>query len=374
MRDGEIQRSLESDSQIIEQRMPKGVTTEEAAEVAASLSGFMKRQGMSRRKVAQALGCSSTTIGRFLAGKYKGDLHELTNKVVNFMNAVARREGKRRPFVRTAVARKIGALITQTDAFSVEEGKIAIIIGDSGHGKSHCLKQYCQANKNAVYIQLDQVMGSHRLFGEIARTLGIDCLGWLSHVVQRLIRILQTRHTVIILDEASGLTVKQLDQLRQIIAVKCHCPLILAGNDDLLRTVMQPSSKKGQASLDQFRSRLMAVLNLDKIAADGGDDGLYSPKEIRELYEHGGIRLLNSAVSMLKRICLTPGSGRLRTCTHIITALYASRVVVDKGCIDGELIRAAIEQLDLPVRDLLPMAGIDSVEDEQSDMAIMRAG
>lgn len=373
MRNSEIRNGLENDSQVIEQRMPERVTCERAAEIAASLLEFMKRQGMSRRKVAQALDYSTTTVGRFLAGKYKGNLHELVNKAVNFMNAVARREGKRRPFVRTAVARKIGALITQTDAFSTEEGKIALIIGDSGHGKSHCLKQYCQANRNAVYVQFDQAMGTTRMFAEIAHALGIDTLGWLSHLIHRLIRNLQNRHVIIILDEASGLTVKQLDQLRQIITAKCHCPLILAGNNDLLRTVMQPTAKRGQASLDQFRSRLMAVLNLDEIAANGGDDGLYSSKEIRELYEYGGIRLLNNAVSILKRICLTPGSGRLRTCTHIITALYASRVVADKGCIGGELIQAAIEQLDLPVRDLLPVSGIDLAEAEQSDMAIIRA-
>ena len=52
------------------------------------------------------------------------------------------KKGKR-PFVRTTLPGKSVHLITQTDAFSTEEGKIALIIGDSGHGKS-CLSKTIQ--------------------------------------------------------------------------------------------------------------------------------------------------------------------------------------------------------------------------------------
>jgi hypothetical protein len=166
---------------------------------------------------------------------------------------------------------------------------------------------------------------------------------------------------------------QQLDELRQIIVVKAHCPLILAGNNDLLKTVKQTTIKKGYAALDQFRSRLFAVLNLDELAADG-DDGLYSAEDIRRLYEYGGIRLLNSAISTLKRICMTPGTGRLRTCSHIVAALHLSRAVADRGYIDGASIIAAIEQLDLPMREFLPLAIMDSSADEDAEQALIKAG
>ena len=156
------------------------------------------------------------------------------------------------------------------------------------------------------------------------------------------------------LDEASSLKVKQLNQLRQIIVVKSRCPLILAGNSDLLKTVMQPTGYRGYQSLDQFTSRLMCILNLDT-TANSKDGGLYTPEDIRNLYQYGGIRLTADAVSSLRKICRTPRSGRLRTCSHIIAALHTAKAVNDSGQIDSSLVCAAIEQLDLPVKARLPM-------------------
>jgi DNA transposition AAA+ family ATPase len=369
----EIKKSLEQDAQIIQQRVPQNVTAAEVCEIAKVLTAFMGQHGLDQAQVAKALGYDDSTISKFLAGTYKGDLQELANKIINFINSVTRRGEKRRPFVRTAIAKKIGSLITQADAFSAEEGKIALIIGDSGHGKSVCLKQYSEANKNTIYVQLDQAMSSSRIFAEIARVVGADPSGWLSRIAHSLVQRLQNRHVTVIIDEASSLTVQQLDQLRQIIAVKSHCPLVLSGNSDLLKTVMKPAVKQGYAALDQFRSRLMAVLNLDELASEG-DDGLYSAEEIRQLYEYGGIRLLNSAVSTLKRICMTPGSGRLRTCSHIITALHTSNVISGRGYIDSSLIIAVIEQLDLPIRAFLPLATMDSATDQDAEQTLIKAG
>ncbi len=350
----EIEKELEREAQKIQQRVPENITPEKVSEIAEALQVFMAKHGLNRSKVAKALGYSDSTIGKFLTGTYEGNLQAISNKIINYINAVARRAEKRRPFVRTAIARKIAAIITQAEAFSTDEGKIALVIGDSGHGKSVCLKQYSEANKNTIYVQLDQAMSSSRIFAEIAKAAGGDPSGWLSRIAHSVVQHLQSRHVIVIIDEASSLTVQQLDQLRQIIAVKSHCPLILAGNNDLLKTVMRPAVKQGYAALDQFRSRLFAVLNLDELAQDS-DDGLYSAEDIRRLYEYGGIRLLNSAVSTLKRICMTPGTGRLRTCSHIITALHTSNIVADKGYIDKDLIIAVIEQLNLPVRALLPV-------------------
>ncbi len=281
-----------------------------------------------------------------------------------------RKKDKKKKFVRTAVARKIGALIVQAEAFSGEEGKIALIVGDSGHGKSCCLRQYSEANKNTIYVELDRTMRSSLILSEIAAKVGVERFGWASRIAHSVVRKLKARHVVVILDEASSLNVKQLDLLRQIITVKAACPLILSGNNDLLRTVMQMTAKKGDAALDQFRSRVFSILDLDGLAGDG-DDGLYSAAEIRELYEYGGIRLAGSAVTILRRICMTPGSGRLRICSHVIAALQTSSFVQSNGSVDESIILAAIEQLNLPARAFLPVAMFD---DQQGKRVAIKAG
>jgi len=371
-----IQKGLEQNARVIKERIPEQAGDAEVADVVARMRGFMAEHNFRQATVARMVGVSPSTISEFLTGKYKGNLTKLVNKVINWMNSVTRKKERinPKPYIETEIARRIATLIVQTEAFSEEEGRIALIIGDSGHGKSICLKQYAEANKNTLYIQLDATMGSLRIFVEIAKRLRIASTGSLSEITRHLVENLRPRNIIIMLDEASNLTVKQLNQLRQIIVIKARCPLILAGNADLLRTVIQPMTKHGYESLDQFTSRLMGVLNLDELASHKGDR-LYTSEDIRKLYEYGGIRLTSGAIDTLKKICMTPRSGRLRTCSHVIAALHTSRVLDQKGWVDSALIIAAIEQLDLPIKIWLPLITEDFVEqDAQGNEISAEAG
>jgi len=374
MTDRSIQQALEQDAQVISERIPTDMTKQKANDAAKWLREFMDERQLSQAKVAQLIDVSSSTLSQFLAGKYKGDIEGLTNKLVNLINTMTRREKRVRgeAYVETTVAKRIATLITQTESFSDEdEGKIGLVVGDGGHGKSHCLRAYAKANKNTVYVQLDDAMYSTLIFSEIAEKLGIDSSGTLANVTRRLIDSLQNRQIIIMLDEASSLTVRQLNQLRQIIVVKSRCPLVLAGNRHLLTTVMQPTSRRGFESLDQFTSRLMYILDLDSTAADK-DGGLYTPDDIRKLYQYGGIRLTGGAVGILRKISKTPRTGRLRTCGHIITAMHISKKIREQGYIDAPHILWAIEQLDLPVKVHLPVVSETAETAEEVEKAAVK--
>lgn len=371
----DIQKVLEQNARVIKERIPEQTGDAEVADVIARMRSFMAERNFRQATVARMIGVNTSTFSKFLNGIYKGNLAKIVNKVINWMNSVTRKEERiKPPFIATEIARRIATLIVQTEAFSEEEGRIALIIGDSGHGKSICLKQYAEANKNTLYIQLDATMGSLRIFAEIAKRLHIASSGSLSEITRQLVENLRPRNIIIMLDEASNLTVKQLNQLRQVIVIKARCPLILAGNADLLRTVIQPTTKHGYESLDQFTSRLMGVLNLDELASHKGG-GLYTSEDVRKLYEYGGIRLTSGAIDTLKKICMTPRSGRLRTCSHIIAALHTSRVIDQRGWVDAALIIAAIEQLNLPIKIWLPLITEDFVgQDAQGNEISAEAG
>jgi len=375
MNENNIQQEMEKDSQIITERIPMDLNQQKAKKIAESLQAFLTERNWSQTKAAEAIGVSPAQISQFLAGKYKGNLTDLVNKVVNLINSVSRHETrvKKNSYVETSVAIKIRTLITQTESFSDknEEGKIGIIVGDGGHGKSYCLRQFSEANKNTVFVEFDDAMTSTMLFAEIAHKLGIDSSGSLASVTRRLIDNLQNRHIVIMLDEASSLTVKQLNQLRQIIVVKSRCPLVLAGNRHLLDTVMQDNTRRGYESLDQFTSRLMAVLDLDAKASTK-DGGLYTADDLRQLYEYGGLKLTGDGVKTLQKICKTGRSGRLRTCGHIIAAMHISSKIIREGIIDSQGILKIIEELDLPVKVRLPLATKE--ETEEGEQAVAKAG
>ena len=376
MTDESILKDLEQDAQIIKERMPTAMGSETAKETAAMLARFMQAEKLNQNSVAKKLGVSSTMVSQFLAGKYAGRLDELTNKIINLINTTGMRRRQFKPtgVVETTVAKQIAAVIKQTEAFCDEyEGKIGLIIGDSGHGKTVCLREYAGANRNSILVELDDTMSSTRLFGMICKALQLDPFGLLPGITHRLVEYLEYREMTVMLDEAAGLTVRQLNQLRQVIVVKGRCPLILAGNRALLKTITAPAAWRGRESLDQFASRLTYVLDLDRAAAKPGGGGVYTPEDIRKLYEYGGVRLTADAVEELRKICKTPESGRMHTAKVIIGALHLTKKVRKEKVISAVTIAWAIGELNLLRKDRLPLA-TGRAEDETERETAARAG
>ncbi len=375
MNENDIQRGLELDARQITERIPVEMTQGQVDEVRQRLIQFMKDKSLTMGKVAKAIGVNVSVISQFKNKRYPGRIDTLINKLVHYMDSLSRRDRnpRNRGYVNTTIAKRIGTAIKQTEAFcETHEAKIALIIGDAGHGKSICLEQYARANKNSLYVALDSTMTSTAIFSAITKALGRDASGSLRTLIRSLEKYLSERQLTVMLDEASSLSVHKLDQLRQVITIKCNCPLIISGNNHLLGTINQSSTKRGYESLDQFRSRLTFILNLDEIAASK-DGGLYTADDIRKLYEYGGIRLDSSAVKTLGRICNVAQSGRLRTCSHIVTALHMSAIVKKQACIDHKFIMAAIKELGLPVLMYLPAALIEQDAGGQSQKAAKSA-
>jgi DNA transposition AAA+ family ATPase len=333
---------------------------------------WMVENKIGQKMLAEKVGSSDTAISQLINHKYPGDSAALMRKIADFMDTTQRRKRVDRGlgFVDTTTAKRIFSIIKETQTYSDDtEARIGMIIGDSGHGKSVCLKQFVRVNTNAVYVELDDTMSSSAMFSELAKELKIDYTGGVKTLTQRIIERLNGRLMTVILDEASALDVGKLNQLRQIICVRCKCPLIIAGNAHLLRTINQDVTRKGFESLDQFRSRLLAILNLDEMAAGGGGNGgggLYTEEDIRKLYEFGGISLTKDAKKALQKICRTGQTGRLRTCSIIITMLHKVKLVKEEQVISAEYIMDAILQLGLPIKDRLPFR-LGRDEDEQQE-------
>ena len=132
MNDDSIQRDLERDARVVSERIPEVMTQKEANETADKLRAFMAERDFSQAKVANLLNVSTSVINQFLQGKYKGKLGPIVKKATSLINTVKRKEKRNKnvPYIETTVAKSIATLITQTEAFSEEEGKIGIIVGD----------------------------------------------------------------------------------------------------------------------------------------------------------------------------------------------------------------------------------------------------
>lgn len=368
---------------MVEERIPQTMAKDTIKGVGLNLGQFIKKSHIPQAEAAKAIGVSTTKLNQFCNGKYPSGTEALARKALHYMNTITaqRRNRKNTPdFVETTVAKRIFTAIKHAEAFSnSDEAKICMVVGDAGHGKSKCLQEYVKSHPNSIYVRLDDTMTSKAVFVEIAKALNetqktsINTDAAMQAIIQQMVEILKVRAMLIILDESSGLKIKQLNQLRQIITVRAKRPLVVAGNNQLLKTINMDVTRCGNESLDQFRSRLMSLVDLDKLAAssryDGGDQ-LYTAHDIRTLYEQLGVRLSSDAVLTLKKICQTPQTGRLRTCSHIVAALCKTRSVRNGKEIDAGIIFQAIEELGLPIMDRLPFTWNDICQESQDDEAM----
>jgi len=283
----EITQSLSQDAQVLKERMPMGTPIEQARQIADALQRFMDDNDLTVKRVAQICGVSTSVICQLRSRRYTGDVATMAAKVTDAINSYSRRAVHEKPvYVHTTVARRIHDLIVTTDSYSGDdEGKIGMVIGDAGHGKSVCLQQFAAAHPMAIYCKLSAAMTPTSMFAAIAEAARIDSAGSLPTITQRIITRLQNRHVILLLDEASELSIRQLNLIRQVLVTDARCPVVLAGNRDLHDTIMQATSRRGTKSLDQFVSRLMQILDLDAEAQGSrGDDGLYTAEDIRKVY------------------------------------------------------------------------------------------
>lgn len=366
-----IQKWMSMEATKIVVRIPRNINdADEVRLFIEAVKKFIAETGVSQQALATEIGVSGTALSQFLAGKYPGKTESVIKGLGEFINRSCRRarRSKEPDYVETTVAKRILAAIRVTEQFTTaREGRICLIVGDSGHGKTKCLEQYAAVNPLARYVKLCDKMSAAAMMSRIAAAMKLDAGGGLKTLVDELTIHLSNRELTIILDEAAGLDVGRLNLLRQVI-VESGCTLILAGNTHLLKTISEPTGKRGNECLDQFRSRMLTSLNLDEMAQQSPrDGGLYSVEDIRRLYAEGGIRLTKDAEGLLLSIAKCPETGRLRTCSVVVASINTSRQARDGRIaeISDTLIIDTISQLGLPVGPYLPMA-IEAARKEQS--------
>jgi DNA transposition AAA+ family ATPase len=370
MTDNWLQKSMEQDAQQREVWMPNFDNPQQVNEFTENVRLFIERHGFTNAYLSKKIDISATSLSQFLNGKYPGDSKTICVKLNNFINLTEQRgrQKKEPDYIETSVARAIIAAIRQTESMSKPtEGRISVIVGDAGHGKSVALLAYHKSNPNSIYIKLTTRMSSQAMFSDIAAALKEDPAGCISALTNRIRKNIHDREMTVLIDEASWLDVTKLDQLRQVI-VESGCTLILSGNHHLLKTISQDTTRRGYESLDQFRSRMMCVLDLNELASLGdGDGGIYTNKDIEKMFNYG-ISLTKDGTRELKKIAKTPQTGRLRTCSIIVAAIHNCRQGKDGLItqIDAELIRSAIRSLRLPIRDKIGLF-VDVPETEQED-------
>ncbi|MBP3339815.1 MAG: AAA family ATPase [Lachnospiraceae bacterium] len=218
------------------------------AEARQLVQDYKEKTGKSQTLIAKELGVSGAQLSSFLSGTYKAP-HTIIPKVQALLTVSERKEiAPREPsFVPTRVSQAVETAIT----YSHIQGKIAVVYGDAGIGKTMAINQYCKENTLAVKITISPSYASMSGVNELIA----DQLGVRERVSRKLyaeiITKLKDSGRVIIIDEAQHLTVRTLNHIR-CMADESGIGITLVGNDEVY-TKLKGS---GRADFAQLFSRI----------------------------------------------------------------------------------------------------------------------
>jgi len=181
---------------------------------------------ISQAKAAAALGYSGAVISAYKSRTYNGDTKTLEKKIRAWVNRTERRLGRLEiPVAETSVLAKIRRAVT----IAQDEADIAVVIGDSGTGKTTALRMYAAESQSAILIEVDPSVTQISLMKSIAREIGVDAAGSHTAVVERIVEALSDRDAVLLVDEADYLSPASLELLRRVINDKSGTGVVLAG-------------------------------------------------------------------------------------------------------------------------------------------------
>ena len=142
-----------------------------------------------------------------------------------------------------------------------DEADIAVIVGDSGGGKTTAVRKYVEESKSAILIEVDSSFTKNVLVAEIARACGAEQKGSMTTIIGRIVETLRGRDTLVIIDEADYLSDACLELVRRVINDKAGCGVALVGLPRL-----EYKLRNLRNDHDQLRSRVGVLLKIKRLS------------------------------------------------------------------------------------------------------------
>lgn len=218
----------------------------------------------SRRELCEMLECDWTTVVRVLSGKYGAGIDSFMEKVRDLRRRAA--DTVNPGFVETVVTRKIFDVLDYALAGDINGGRIAMICGGSGRGKTEAIREWCRRNNHgkSIYVDTPESGGIRALLYEIADYTGVNKGRKTSDLRQRIIDSF-SRRRILILDEVARMMPRnfgtrpiELEFIRRLHDTK-RCAIVLCATD-VVPNEMQHGLHK--TFLEQIWRRIVTPLYL----------------------------------------------------------------------------------------------------------------
>lgn len=289
-------------------------TYTEVRSLSDQVKEYMSRTGMSIAALSKEISYSRPTISRYLAGKYDSDPTELERCLSEFLArhtgevvtlpVPEKKSGDRPRFFESRDAKAALGVCQSCQEYL----GLGIVVGRSGYGKTHTLKEYAKLPRVA-YIECDDTMSSRDLVEAIERSLGLPSgYGTIWRRVNGIREFFATnRGYLLIIDEADKLvskfTQKKMEILRAIFD-QTDVGLVIAGEPKLEAQI--------KTYLVRMANRVDFYASLRGLAPSEVESYLegmdIAPEALVELkaracnMQTGCFRLLDRTLSNVKRI------------------------------------------------------------------------
>lgn len=251
------------------------------------LQAYKEETKKTQAAVARELGISEGALSGFLKGSYKTPW-TVCEKVAALQRVHEKKKvsPKEPGYVPTSISRTVINAIRYCHI----QGKISVVYGDAGIGKTMAARQYLKEDSLAVGITISPTYASITGVNELlAEQLGVR-ERVARKITSEIVAKLRGSGRVLIIDEAQHLTVRTLNHLR-CISDESGVGIALIGNDEVY-TKMKGS---GRADFAQLFSRI----GMRKQVLTSG----ITREDVEAVFSPYGID--GSALEVLYRICRT---------------------------------------------------------------------
>ncbi|MGD0591063.1 MAG: AAA family ATPase [Bacteroidota bacterium] len=242
-------------------------TSDSIGEVRQRIERLREEGEISLKDLEKGTSYASSTWSQYLSNTYKGDASNLDELLIQFY----RKWVLRNTIIKTNVVEDIHGFIE----IAWMRRRIGEITGKFGRGKTKGASSYVAKHPEyAVMVRLTGVSNANELIRLISEEIGVtDMRGSRSDRLHSLIRNLQRKNRLIIIDEADRLKPDSLSLVQDIHGDdQANCGVILIGTDRLNTLLRQPE-------LGYMNRRVKMELKIDDI-------DIKESKNIANMYPH----------------------------------------------------------------------------------------
>ncbi|HLJ87735.1 MAG TPA: AAA family ATPase [Candidatus Angelobacter sp.] len=249
----------------------------------------LQKNGLTQRSLAARINYSDAALSHFLSGTYswssKRDIVDAVAQYLDKAEGIHKRKQGPAKLYETSNVR----LIRQILQSALEQGTACYLRGAPGTQKTFVLENLIEDinrgahQSQAFYIRCLSGMKPSHLMKRIALACGAMPIGTLHVVIENVRFHLEDKQSVLVFDEAQGLSFTCLELVREIYDV-LGCGVLFAGSHDLESTFLK-------LNMQQWHSRISRGVTLPGLSRDEACDIVstelpdFSPSDIAKLVD-----------------------------------------------------------------------------------------